>query len=386
MQAQETLQTTPLAAKDAYIKMFLKDDKYHNTYGLGDFLGQQEETSFGAPRCIQYRNKRYCLRLATYLHPIEEHCYHYQDWTGTPIIAKGRNLRQRGEDLRTKWESFVKPIALLLDHSKFDAHVTAPLLELEHSFYRKCNDSDELAQLLQWQRVNKGFTKNGTKYKTTATRMSGDQNTGLGNSIINYAMLAAFLDHFGLKGSLYVDGDDSVVIIEDYGKSYNLEFFAQFGMKTKGNTVDEFSQVEFCQTRPVELDHGWTMVRNPLRLILRTPWTTKQLTTRNIPHYLSSVGRCELALGMGAPIGQYLGYKLAQLSNRHINTDLEYVARQQLYRPLRAKLVPPSDRARTSYFEAWGISPEQQVLIESGDIVLGGNQSYYFEEQPFHLI
>lgn len=386
MQAQETLAITPLAPKDAYIKMFLKDDKYPNTWGIGEYLGQPEETSYGAPRCIQYRNKRYCLRLATYLHPIEEHCYHVQDWTETPVIAKGRNLRQRGEDLRTKWDSFVDPIALLLDHSKFDAHVTEQLLHLEHSFYTKCNDSAELAMLLEWQRINKGFTKNGTKYTTKATRMSGDQNTGLGNSIINYAMLSAFLDHYGLRGSLYVDGDDSVVIIENYGKDYSLDFFTQFGMKTKGCAVTEFSQVEFCQTRPVKLDHGWTMVRNPLRTLLRTPWTTKQLTKKNTPHYLASIGRCELALGMGAPIGQYLGYKLSQLSSRHIVTDLEYVAKQQQYRPLRAKLVPPSSEARISYFEAWGITPGQQIAIEKCDVLLGGSMSYYFEEKPFSSI
>ncbi|UHR49843.1 MAG: RNA-dependent RNA polymerase [Fushun naranga aenescens tombus-like virus 1] len=363
--------------------MFLKDDKYPLTDDLATYLSQEPDSSYGAPRCIQYRNKRYCLRLATYLHPIEEHCYAAVDWTDTPIFSKGRNLKQRGADLHGKWNSFVKPLALLLDHSKFDAHVTLQLLNMEHKFYRACNDSQELKDLLSGQLLNKGRTKNGTTYTTKATRMSGDQNTGLGNSLINYAMLSAFAKHFDLKHSIYVDGDDSVIIIENEGKHYDLKYFEQFGMKTKGSSTTEFSQVEFCQTRPVELDAGWTMVRNPYRLLLRTPWTVKQLTQRQLLPYMASVGRCELALGMGAPIGQYLGEKLAQLSHRHVITDLEYVAKQQHYRPLRAHLVPPSDAARESYYQAWNINPDQQREIEGSDICYPGTLSYYLEERPF---
>lgn len=381
-QAQETLAYLPLKESDGDIKMFLKDDKYHSTSRVAEFLGQTAEDSFGAPRCIQYRNKRYCLRLATYLHPIEEHCYAYRDWTNTPIFAKGRNMYNRGQDLRTKWESFAFPKALLLDHSKFDAHVSEHLLKLEHWFYTKCNSSPELAYLLRMQLINKGRTKNGTRYITRATRMSGDQNTGLGNSLINYAILQSFVDHYNLKASCYVDGDDSVIIIEDEGKSYDLSYFSQFGMVTKGDSTTNFSHVEFCQTRPVNLDQGWTMVRNPYRLLTRTPWTVKNIPQSKVLPYLASIGRCELALGMGAPIGQYIGQQLASLSNKHIETELEWVARQQNYRPRRAHLVPPSSEARSSYTDAWGISADLQMEIENCTIVLSAEVEHV-EERPF---
>jgi hypothetical protein len=370
MQAQETLQVTPLHHKDGHVKMFLKDDKYQDTGEVGQYLGQDTsiETSYTAPRCIQYRNKRYGLRLATYLHPIEEHCYSRLDWTGTPIFAKSRNFRQRGSDLRSKWEKMHKPIALLLDHSKFDAHVGVDLLSMEHKFYRSCNNAPELKWLLQQQMVNKGYTKNDTRYTTQATRMSGDQNTGLGNSVVNYAMLAAFVDHFGLIASIYVDGDDSVLVIDDQGLKFDVSFFKQFGMATKHELTYDFSKVEFCQTRPVLLDHGWTMTRNPYRVLTRMPWTTLNLGPKKLPKHLASIGRCEMAMGMGAPIGQYIGYQLSLLSDRHINTDLEYVAKLQMYRPTRAHLVSPSEDARYSYEEAWGLSPDFQRYLESATI------------------
>lgn len=382
MQAKESLAIEGVKPHDGDIKMFLKDDKYPCVEEVAKSLGMDFSFDYSAPRCIQYRNKRYCLRLATYLHPIEEKVYQHCDWTGSRIFSKSRNLKQRAEDLRIKWDSFVNPKAILLDHSKFDAHCGVQLLNLEHWFYKKCVDTEELSYLLSMQVDNNGRTKNGTTYKTKATRMSGDQNTGLGNSIINYALLASFVEKFDLKASIYVDGDDSVIIIEDEGKHYDLSFFEQFGMKTKGDSTIIFEHVEFCQTRPVECEFGWTMVRNPLRMLTRTPWTVKQLSPKRKVDYMASIGRCELALGMGAPIGQYIGAKLAQLSNKHVVTDLEWVAKQQFLRPRRAMLLTPTLRARESYALAWGISPHDQCEIEKAEISLDVEVPF-FEERPF---
>ncbi len=382
-QAKETLETTSIKPSDGDIKMFLKDDKYPCSEELEAEFGIFDSFKYGAPRCIQYRNKRYCLRLATYLHPIEKAVYNFKDWTGTQVFSKSRNMYQRAQDLRIKWNSFNRPKALLFDHSKFDAHACVELLALEHWFYSRCNDSEELAMLLRMQLVNKGRTKNGTTYVTKGTRMSGDQNTGLGNSIINYAMLMAFVEFYKLRASIYVDGDDSVLVIEDQGEKYDLAFFSQFGMVTKGEETTCFEHVEFCQTRPVRLQQGWTMIRNPIRTLVRTPWTVKrEMGEKKTLAYLASIGRCEMALGRGAPIGQYLGEKLASLSSRHIRTDLEWLAKQEFVRPLKASVVHPDDRARTSYALAWGISPDQQVEIEQCTLRLQVDVGFH-EERPF---
>lgn len=125
-QARESLFEKPFTRKDGRVRMFLKDDKYH-------------VHKLGAPRCIQYRNKRYCLPLACYLHPIESHIIEQLDASGTPIFAKGRNLIQRGEDIATKFDHFKNPVVKSFDHHKFDSHVGKELLKLEHWFYRKCN-------------------------------------------------------------------------------------------------------------------------------------------------------------------------------------------------------------------------------------------------------
>jgi hypothetical protein len=385
-QAQETLESTPIKSSDGDVKMFLKDDKYHDAADLAELLGQSDPIKYTPPRCIQYRNKRYCLRLATYLHAIEQAVYQVNDISGTPTFAKSRNQTQRGEDLHAKWQYFANPKALLLDHSKFDAHVGIELLELEHWYYNKCIPSEELRTLLSYQLDNKGYTKNGTRYRTAGTRMSGDQNTGLGNSLINYALLRAFCSYYKLEACYYIDGDDSVIIINDVGKHYDLGFFEQFGMKTKLDSTLNFSDVEFCQCRPVFDGTNWRLVRNPYRMLARMPWTVKdnkQLGPKYVAKYLASIGRCEVALGMGLPIGQFIGQQLARLSNKSTRVDLQYVANREYVKPRNATFVPPSNMARESYAAAWGIPVEQQLEIERWEVNLDIKPVDVNEEHPF---
>ena len=102
--ALRTLKERPVCAKDARVKMFLKDDKYVLEYA-----------KIKAPRCIQYRDKRYCLELARYLQIIEGRVYGASDRFGHRLIAKGRNLAQRGADLWLKASEFSDPYFLLLD-------------------------------------------------------------------------------------------------------------------------------------------------------------------------------------------------------------------------------------------------------------------------------
>lgn len=106
-EAKASLELYPLEQKDGRVRMFLKDDKSH-------------ELTYTCPRCIQYRSKRYCLPLATYLHPLEHYIYSWKDSSDTPIFAKARNMQQRGSDIFAKFSMFNNPVAISLDHSKFD--------------------------------------------------------------------------------------------------------------------------------------------------------------------------------------------------------------------------------------------------------------------------
>lgn len=337
---------------DGRIRMFLKDDKYH-------------QWDFKAPRCIQFRNKRYGICLASYLQPIEEYVYQLRDITGSRVFAKGRNLSERAQDLRAKWDNFIDPVGLCLDHSKFDCHVKVELLKQEHAFYKKFFPGDRLLhRLLRAQLVNKGSTRNGTTFKTTGTRMSGDQNTGLGNSILNYGMLCEYVR--GARAAFYIDGDDSVVIVErcDLPK-LSLDCFKQFGMTTKLEVAEEFERVDFCQGRPVYDGVGWHMVRDPMRVLARLPWVVKRNHLPIIPRYVKSVGMCELALNMGIPVLQAVASALIEFgSGSYIKTDRHYLAKLSKVKPWHARSVEVRQVTRESFARAWGISVEEQLELE----------------------
>lgn len=338
---------------DARVRMFLKDDKYHTW-------------EFKAPRCIQFRNKRYGICLASYLQPIEEFVYQLKDTTGTRVFAKGRNLSERANDLREKWDSFIDPIALCLDHSKFDCHVSLELLKQEHKFYESFFPGDrKLHQLLRAQLVNKGSTRNGTTFKTTGTRMSGDQNTGLGNSILNYGMLLEYVG--SSRAAFYIDGDDSVVLVErSDSHKLDLNCFKQFGMSTKLDIAEEFERVEFCQCRPVFDGVSWHLVRNPWRVLARLPWVVKRNHLPIIPRYVKSVGMCELAMNTGIPVIQTVATAMIEFgSGSYIKTDRHYLAKLSKIKPWHARAVPIRQITRESFAKAWDVSVEEQLKLES---------------------
>lgn len=358
-QAAVSLENTPVCCKDGRVRMFLKDDKYH-------------VMSISCPRCIQYRNKRYCLPLACYLHPIEKHLLSWVDVSGSVVFAKGRNLIERGRDIETKFNYFKRPVVTSLDHSKFDAHVNKELLRFEHRFYRACNGDKLFRRLLQMQELNVGTTRNGTKYRTPYTRMSGDQNTGCGNSLINYAMTVAILKSLGVKYCLYIDGDDFLVFTEKCDAwKLKPELYRQFGMETKlDGRAETMEDIEFCQTKPIFNGTSYTMVRNPKRMLERIQWGVGKFNHKYIVNYLTSLGHCCLSLGMGLPVEQFIGYKLTQLGGRRVDTNLTMVANQMFVRPGKARVIEPVIATRLSYERAFGITLQMQQDIEQLEIDL----------------
>jgi hypothetical protein len=363
LQAKESLEMAPVNELDSRVRMFLKDDKYHTL-------------KIGAPRCIQYRSKRYCLPLATYLHPIEQYVYTWKDTSGTPIFAKARNLKQRGQDIETKFNCFISPAVISMDHSKFDCHVNKDLLELEHRFYNECCKSWLLAKLLKWQKRNVGKTANGVKYLTMFTRMSGDQNTGLGNSLINYAMTVALLDKLKIKYCLYIDGDDFLVFVESANAHLvKAEGYKQFGMSTKLDSIATvMEKIDFCQSRPVFDGVSYTLVRSPIRMLERIQWGVGRFAPRYIRNYLTSIGQCCLSLGMGLPVEQYIGETLTKLGGRKkVITEMHYSANKMPFRVGKARIVKPALAVRLSYELAWGIPIPVQETLESLQVELSSS-------------
>lgn len=383
LQAIESLRYEGLdLSKDAKVRMFLKDDKYHTK-------------EMKAPRCIQFRSKRYAITLAQYTYPIE-HAIYQTRREGVRCFAKGRNLEQRASDLVKAWDLFQQPVAWLLDHSKFDAHITREHIrcatKLNSACFKESGHSGFVRQLMLAQVKNRGSTRNGTKFRTYCTRMSGDQNTGLDNSTLNYSMISLVLKWAGVRGTIYVDGDDSVVIVEqrDLAK-LSVAQFASFGMVTKEEFAYEFEHVEFCQTRPVWNGVGWIMTRNPDRVLDRLGWTVKKFPVCLDQSYVRSVMLCESALNEGLPVLGPLSTKCLQKlpRTRRKLMDVEADVLVKLLGKEKGTHYyrEPDELSRWSYFNAWGILPQEQINLENMDMILAPDPVPEFDDwciqQPF---
>jgi len=360
--AMVELNTRSLNRTDFYNRGFVKPDK------------EQESDLTKAGRLIQFMRPTGALEMGRFTHAVEMQVYSLQDGYDTKIFGKGGNLHDIAEDLNNKREHFHDPIFLLLDASKFDAHVSAELLRLVAEWYPSLLTHPTEQNYVKWMwshtYTNYGSTQNGLRYRTHGTRMSGHMDTGLGNSLIMYAMLTAYMATKQItKYSMSVNGDDSVIVIEraDLTAAKDISFLKDCGFNMKFEHTDNFSHMDYCQTRPVKTKYGWVLARSPERMLRRIGWSSNLFGARRGRDFLYSLGKGEKAINYGLPIGYALGQKLldAAPNGRLLPLDRKkYISytRQRYWATGREAVI---DReTRESFAEAWGMSPEEQELVE----------------------
>lgn len=378
-EAADAYLATGLAPSDSFVKMFIKAERFNPLDKVRP-----------DPRAIQFRSAKYCVALAQYLRPIEEHLY-LVDFVSRGVprtrnVAKGLNSIDRAELLHTKMSFFDNPIVVDLDASRFDKHVSEALLKIEHSVYLRSNPDPMFRHLLKQQLVNKCFSSQGIKYRVKGRRMSGDMNTAVGNVTIMLILLLTYCDLILElpRWDCLDDGDDALVILEEG----NLHRFADslkstfetFGMSMKvGNPSKVIHTVEFCQARVIEYLPGkFKFVRDYRKVFSGALSGVRNWgnTTFRI-RVLQAIGTCELVLGLGVPVLQE--YALAILRNvGGIGVDpISYAPDGLLARARRdarhigikdLRSVKPSrieSCARESFELAFGMTVSEQLRVEA---------------------
>lgn len=359
--ALDSLRITPYERRDGYVMAFVKPEKIPE---LKD------------PRLIQARNARYNLLLGNYLKPIEHLLYRLKGkgrlrhiLPPSRCIAKGLNMLDRARLLKNKMARFTHPVVYSLDASRFDAHVHRMTLEVEHLIYRRYYKSPQLDALLSRQIHNRGRTAHGIKYRCVGGRMSGDMNTALGNCLISLMMLASIMKGKGLKWDTLIDGDDTLLIVEQ-GAVLDLESeYERLGFKIKlENCTTELRKVVFCQGSPIRTSDGLKFVSIPRRVLARTCVGCKHWNSEKFrPKYLSLLGYCNLALNMGVPVLQDFSLMLLR-HGRGFPTRWEPsgLAIKALREERRTEIrpMPITHEAREDFEEAFGISVMEQLVLE----------------------
>lgn len=365
---------------DAKVNVFIKHEKT-------DWTSKRDPV----PRVISPRNPRYNIRVGRYLKPLEERIFKaLGKLFGHRTVMKGMDVRAVARVLREKWEMFTDPVAVGLDASRFDQHVSIPALEFEHSVYLDCfrqkKHSDRLSKLLKLQLENHcvGYAEDGMlEYTTKGARMSGDMNTSLGNCVLMCSMIHAYLGSKNINGQLANNGDDCVVFMEradlENFSTGLFDWFWDMGFNMAIEPpVSVFGHIEFCQCKPVDDGLGWIMCRNPVSSIAKDSVLLKANVNENFFRlWLNAIGTGGLSIAGGLPVFQSF-YQMCVRNGleSYINSGgarkrvtletselLPWFMREVSLKGLE-KSRPITACARASFWESWGFTPDAQVELE----------------------
>lgn len=357
--AAASLVDEPIDRKDAVVSSFIKDEKTN--------LDRKVDP---CPRIIQPRTPRFNVAIGVYLKPLEKAIFRgiAGIFRGVTVL-KGYNAVERGVLLRRKWDRFTNPVAVMLDASRFDQHVSRELLDWEqHTFETLLVDPLGFRHVNQLRRTNRCYARaegSGFAYELNGVRMSGDMDTALGNCMSMCAMTWSFMDDLGIEKYEYGnDGDDGVIIMEEEHLRLVLDnfedYFRGFGftMKLEG-VAHKFEGIEFCQCHPVWDGEQFRMVRNPDVALMKDSLTLSKQDERTVAN---AVGWGGLALAGTIPIcGEY--YRQF-ITSSYVPPEYLTCGRDFLAARLEPRFSTPTDETRISFYEAFGVAPDTQIAIE----------------------
>ncbi|QKN22666.1 RNA-dependent RNA polymerase [Erysiphe necator associated tombus-like virus 8] len=367
--AVESLCALPLSIADAFVKGFVKDEKLNLLLKLDP-----------VPRAI--------LPLSARLNVIEgsinahrEHAMFeaIDEVFGRLTVMKGYNAGERGRIIAEKWHRFADPVALGMDASRFDQHVSMLALLFENAcFLDHCTNDEErrvLSKVLSWTTSSRGkmvATDGSVKFAREAGRLSGCMHTSSGNILLMCSMFWTFMQQFGVKWDYINDGDDCVLFLErkDVAR-VSREVDAWFTDMGFTMVVEppayELEHVDFCQSRPVWTPSGYIMCRNPHTALVKDTVCLKRIDCEaNWRSWTRSVGECGMSLAGGIPMFQaFYGAYLRSAGDAKINKMHKAEGGLKLASAgMHRKEQEIDDFTRLSFYAAWGILPDAQVVAE----------------------
>lgn len=377
-EAVASLRLQSVQRRDARVSMFVKAEKMELREKAGNIV---------KPRAIQGRTPRYNVSVGVYLKSIESRLY---AWKGpkrggphSRLIAKGLNSSERAALLERKLACFSKPCVVTSDISAFDAAVRQCHMVGVHGLYLSLMRSAEFQRLLSWQLVNEGCTGCGIRYQTVGKRMSGDMDTALGNCLIATHAIITALSLLGVtKYDLLDDGDDCLVILEQsqVGDGFPAEFRAameRVGFNSKAEWCGNRSNwcledVSFCRSRPVRVNGKYRFIRQLERMVGGFLVSHKHYHEKtSARRVMKSMAQCEHIVGRGVPVMQSLSRHVLELLKHEefqrtfeqesfaVKASLEVIDLRRGYGDL-----PVTADTRESFYRAFGMSPDEQVVLE----------------------
>lgn len=352
-------------------------DRRKHTF-VGAFVKDERQLRGKAPRLIRPFSPVFNLMFGTFVYPLEKCIYSAIDrlYNG-PTVTKGLNGLQVAAAMRAKWDSFLDPICIVTDMSRFDQHCSADALDWVCkicciALYKSGADVALFKSLWKLTTNTRGavLCDDGIiNYSVSGTLNSGLSSTSLvGVTLVCY-LLRAYCLYADVKHQLISAGDDTNIIIErdQLDKMGGLSAFclrAGFTVKIEG-IADEFEHIDFCQCRPVFDGDVWVMVRDPGVVTTKDLITSKKLdTVGDILSHVKAIGDCGISLAGGIPVlDSFYRMMLRHGGDRRVK-ELERNGFYYMSQGMSRKGREITDAARISFYKAFGINIWRQQVLE----------------------
>lgn len=227
------------------------------------FIKREFYTEFKDPRTINSRVDNYKVFAGPWISAIE-----HDFCPREPSFVKGMTPQERAQ--RAFERVHLGSVMFNTDFSRYESQMTKFVIkEIECQLYRRYGMPEYLLKPLYG--INK-CSLSGVRYRVSATRMSGDMNTSLGNGFVNL-MVNKFVAHrVGSKIKGVVEGDDGLFAC--YGPMPSAQDYADVGFKITICPMSKIDEGDFCSAKIYELADGsvWTL-QDPRRVLLKAGWS-----------------------------------------------------------------------------------------------------------------
>lgn len=233
------------------------------------FVKYEHYPEYKYPRGIYSRGDRLKCKFGPVFKTIEKEMFKLKYFIKkVPVHDRPRYLN----DLFVGWEGF----AVASDYSSFEGSFGPEnMLKIEYLVYKYiapfCSEIDTIMELLTGN--NKLRFKHFSA-KITATRMSGEMNTSLGNSVTNLIVLAFLCHKNGTDFTGVVEGDDGLFKFTHWNRRPTSEQFAQLGFKIKLVECEKHNEASFCGL--VYDDKNFVNVTDPFYLLAKFGFADKK--------------------------------------------------------------------------------------------------------------
>lgn len=249
-----------------------------------EIMPLDENGQLKVPRSIMGRDPRFNLLYGLYTTALEDAMMHL------PQVTKGKTPKALGEAFR---ERILSETIGEGDCSKFEGSIRLFHLRWEDDLARfVLNDSEYRIFHACWvaKLRKKGHYLDGTPFDFWYCRGSGDMDTGLFNTMINWIMCRYFelVNNLGHQ-AFFVNGDDNLINLQ--GKRDLVDTFSILGFDCKFAVKTTVQSVEYCSGYFIEIKPGEYLYAHKLDKLLSNVFVIKNTQFQNcLGEYYATLG------------------------------------------------------------------------------------------------